>query len=59
VWGDTVNIASRVESGSKAGHVLVSNTTAEAAGGDYQFDGPHKIETKEQRIIDTFFASRK
>jgi len=59
VWGDTVNIASRVEGASKAGHVLVSNTTAEAAGGDYQFDGPHKIETKEQRIIDTFFASRK
>ena len=59
VWGDTVNIASRVESASKAGHVLVSSTTAEAAGGDYQFDGPHKIETKEQRIIDTFFASRR
>jgi adenylate cyclase len=59
VWGDTVNIASRVESASKAGCVLVSSTTAEAAGGDYQFDGPHKIETKEQRIIDTFFASRR
>src|ERR1700736_63191 len=44
VWGDTVNIASRVESASKAGCVLVSSTTAEAAGGDYQFDGPHKIE---------------
>src|SRR5215468_8926546 len=59
VWGDTVNIASRVESASKAGCVLVSSTTAEAAGGDYQFDGPHKVETKEQRIIDTFFASRR
>jgi adenylate cyclase len=59
VWGDTVNIASRVESASKAGHVLVSGTTAQAAAGDYQFDGPHKIETKEQRIIDTFFASRR
>jgi adenylate cyclase len=59
VWGDTVNVASRVESASKAGRVLVSSTTAEAAGGDYQFDGPHKIETKEQRIIETFFASRR
>jgi hypothetical protein len=37
----------------------VSSTTTEASGGDYQFDGPHKIETKEQRIIDTFFASRR
>jgi adenylate cyclase len=59
VWGDTVNIASRVEGASKAGRVLVSSATAEAAGGDYQFDGPHKIETKEQRIIETFFASRR
>ena len=59
VWGDTVNIASRVEGASKAGCVLVSSATAEAAAGDYQFDGPHKIETKEQRVIDTFFASRR
>jgi adenylate cyclase len=59
VWGDTVNIASRVEGASKAGRVLVSSTTAQAAAGDYQFDGPHKIETKEQRIIETFFASRR
>lgn len=59
VWGDTVNIASRIEGASKQGCVLVSGTTAKAAGGDYQFDGPHKIETKEQRIIETFFASRR
>ena len=59
VWGDTVNIASRVESASKAGCVLVSSTTAEAAGSEYQFDGPHKIETKEQRIIEGFFVSRR
>jgi adenylate cyclase len=59
VWGDAVNIASRIESASKAGCVLVSNATVEAAGGDYQFDGPHKIETKEQRIIETFFVTRR
>jgi len=59
VWGDTVNIASRLEGASKAGCVLVSSATAEAAGGDYQFEGPHKIETKEQRIIEAFFATRR
>jgi adenylate cyclase len=59
VWGDTVNVASRVEGASKAGRVLVTSATAEAAGGDYLFDGPHKIETKEQRVIETFFASRR
>jgi adenylate cyclase len=59
VWGDTVNMAARVEGASKAGCVLVSSTTAEAAGSEYQFDGPHKIETKEQRIIESFFVSRR
>jgi adenylate cyclase len=59
VWGDTVNMAARVEGASKAGRVLVSSATAQAANGDFQFDGPHKIETKEQRIIETFFASRR
>ena len=59
VWGDTVNMAARVEGASKAGCVLVSSTTAEAAGSEYQFDGPHKIETKEQRIIEGFFVSRR
>jgi adenylate cyclase len=59
VWGDTVNMAARVEGASKAGCVLVSSTTAEAAGSEYQFDGPHKIETKEQRTIESFFVSRR
>jgi len=59
VWGDTVNMAARVEGAGTAGRVLVSSATAEAAGSDFQFDGPHKIETKEQRIIETFFASRR
>ena len=59
VWGDTVNMAARVEGASKAGCVLVSSTTAEAAGSEYQFNGPHKIETKEQRIIEGFFVSRR
>jgi class 3 adenylate cyclase len=52
-------MAARVEGASKAGRVLVSGATAQAANGDFQFDGPHKIETKEQRIIETFFASRR
>jgi hypothetical protein len=38
--------------------VLVSAVTAKHLDKDFKLDGPHKIETKEQRIIDTFFITR-
>jgi class 3 adenylate cyclase/CheY-like chemotaxis protein len=58
VWGDTVNIASRVESGSQPNRVLISAATAKHLAKDFKLDGPHQIETKEQRLIETFFVSR-
>ena len=58
VWGDTVNIASRIEAASEPNRVLVSAVTAKHLDKDFKLDGPHKIETKEQRIIDTFFITR-
>ncbi len=59
VWGDTVNIASRLEGASQANRVLVSAATANLLGGDFNLDGPHKIDTKEQRVIEAFFVSRR
>jgi adenylate cyclase len=58
VWGDTVNIASRIEAASQPNRVLMSATTAKHVGNDFKLDGPHKIETKEHRMVDTFFISR-
>jgi adenylate cyclase len=58
VWGDTVNVASRLEGASQANRVLVSATTANALGGEFNLEGPHKIETKEKRIVEAFFVSR-
>jgi adenylate cyclase len=58
VWGDTVNIASRIEAASQPNRVLISATTATHLGNDFKLDGPHKIETKEHRMVDTFFISR-
>jgi class 3 adenylate cyclase len=58
VWGDTVNIASRVEAASQPNRVLISAATAKHLERDFKLDGPHKIETKEQRIVETFFISR-
>jgi len=27
-------------------------------GSDYSFDGPHKIDTKEDRVLEAFFVGR-
>src|SRR4030088_1675276 len=58
VWGDTVNIASRIEAASQPNRVLISAATAKHLERDFKLDGPHKIETKEHRIVETFFISR-
>jgi adenylate cyclase len=59
VWGDTVNIAARMEAASQPNRMLVSATTAKMLGADYHLDGPHKIDTKEQRVIEAFLVSRR
>jgi len=57
VWGDTVNIAARLEAAGQPNRVLASATTAKGLGSDYSFDGPHKIDTKEGRVLEVFFVS--
>src|SRR5436190_2937839 len=58
VWGDTVNIAARIEAASQPNRVLASAATAKALGRDYNCDGPHTIDTKEGRVLEAFFVSR-
>jgi class 3 adenylate cyclase len=58
VWGDTVNIAARIEAASQPNRVLASAATAKALGRDYNCDGPHKIDNKEERVLEAFFVSR-
>ena len=57
VWGDTVNIASRLEGASQPNRVLISATTANQLSGEFKLDGPHKIATKELRDVEAFFVS--
>jgi adenylate cyclase len=57
VWGDTVNIAARMEAASQPNRVLASAATVKALGSDYAFEGPHKIDTKEGRVLEAFFVS--
>jgi adenylate cyclase len=58
VWGDTVSIAARIEAASQPNRVLASAATVKALGSDYAFDGPHKIDNKEDRVLEAFFVSR-
>jgi adenylate cyclase len=58
VWGDTVNIASRLEAAGEPNRVLISAATAKHLDRDFKLDGPYKIETKEQRMVEAFFISR-
>jgi adenylate cyclase len=58
VWGDTVNVAARMEAASAPNRLLASVTTVKALGNDYSFDGPHKIDNKGSRVLEAFFVSR-
>ena len=59
VWGDTVNMAARIEAAGQPSRVLVSAATAKMLGTDFDLDGPHQIDTKEARVLETFFVSRR
>jgi adenylate cyclase len=59
VWGDTVNIAARMEAASQPNRVLTSAATAKMLGSDFTLDGPHNVETKDARALETFFVSRR
>lgn len=55
IWGDTVNMAARMEQNSKAGKVNVSGDTYEIARGAFEFIHRGKIETKGKGEIDMYF----
>ena len=56
VWGDTVNIAARMEAASQPDRVLATASTAKALGRDFVLDGPQKISTKEEHVLEAFFV---
>jgi class 3 adenylate cyclase len=58
VWGDTVNIASRLESEGRPNAVLASSATTRALGGGFALDGPRTVSTKDRRLIEAYFVTR-
>lgn len=58
IWGDTVNIASRMESSSEAGKVNISGATFELVKGNYTCVHRGKIEAKGKGEIDMYFVEK-
>lgn len=60
IWGDTVNIASRMESSGQVGRVNISRYTYELLKDqpDFVFESRGKIETKGKGEIEMYFLER-
>lgn len=59
LWGDTVNIASRMESAAPHDGILLSETTADLVRGTFRLDEPQTLEIKGKgRMLGTLLHSR-
>ncbi len=56
IWGDTVNIASRMESSGEAGKVNISASTYELVKGEFSCVHRGKIQAKNKGEIDMYFV---
>lgn len=56
IWGDTVNLASRMESSGKVGKVNVSPTICKPIGPQFQVHHGGKVAAKNKGDIDMYFA---
>ncbi len=59
IWGDTVNIAARMESSSEAGKVNISETTYQLVKDDFTFEYRGEIEAKNKGMLKMYFVSEK
>ena len=58
VWGDTVNVAARLESTSEAGKVNISSSTFDLIQKDYQCEYRGKIPIKNRGEVEMYFVDR-
>jgi len=56
IWGDTVNVASRMESSGIAERIHVTEATRNLAGQRFDFEGPVEIEVKGKGMMKTYFV---
>ncbi|MGC4035750.1 MAG: adenylate/guanylate cyclase domain-containing protein [Chitinophagaceae bacterium] len=56
IWGDTVNIASRMESSGEPGRINISGTTYELVKNDFECTFRGKVQAKNKGMIDMYFV---
>jgi class 3 adenylate cyclase len=56
LWGDTVNVASRMESTGQPGKIHVSSATADLLAGKFELEARGMIEVKSLGQVETFFV---
>ena len=59
IWGDAVNLASRVESLSHPNKVNISGITFDFVKNIYEFDYRGKIDSKGKGELDMYFVNKK
>lgn len=59
IWGDTVNVASRMESSGKVGKVNISGLTKDLIANDFDLEHRGKVAAKNKGEVDMFFAEKK
>lgn len=57
LWGDTVNVASRMESTGEPGRIHISANTAELIRNDFHLESRGSIEVKSLGQVETFFVN--
>ena len=57
VWGDTVNLASRLETTSEPDRIQISQATAEALGDAFAIEERGEVELKGKGLVSTFFLN--
>ena len=55
VWGDTVNVAARMESFGEPGRIQVTESVQQRLAGAYVLEPRGEIEVKGKGVIDTWF----
>mgnify|MGYP006148198385 CR=1 FL=1 len=59
IWGDTVNIASRMESNSEPGRLNISKATYELVSKRFETEARGEIEAKNRGLLEMYFVNRK
>ena len=57
IWGDTVNVASRMESMSEPGKINISNSTYELIKSDFDCEYRGEIEAKNRGKVKMYFVN--